>query len=124
MREADPGLGCEQLRVAGNRCLKSVPVDHILRSTHDDRLLTTSITMSQQPSRTRPVWPYLFALGVAAVLTFPTALVLGLAGLDGQAQILLSALAFAALSAGLAFYVRCCLAPSRRRGLDPVRGQT
>jgi hypothetical protein len=71
--------------------------------------------MAIKPARTRPVWPYLYALGVSAVLTFPTALVLDHAGLRGQVQMLLTALAFVTLSAALAAYVRCCLAPPSRR---------
>jgi len=65
-----------------------------------------------------PTWPYLFVLGVAGILSLPTALMLTLSGLDSGERVLATAVVFLTLSGALAHYVRCCLT---RRFARPSR---
>jgi hypothetical protein len=69
-------------------------------------------------SGSMPTWPYLFVLGVAGILSLPTALMLTLSGLDTGQRMLATAVVFLALSGALAHYVRCCLT---RRFARPSR---
>jgi hypothetical protein len=56
-----------------------------------------------------PIWPYLLVLGLAGILSLPTALMLTLSGLDSGDRVLASVVIFLTLSGALAHYVRCCL---------------
>jgi hypothetical protein len=55
-------------------------------------------------------WPYLLALFLACLVSFPTWLMMPFVGIDEQARVTATLSAFCVVGVGLVVYMRCCLA--------------
>jgi hypothetical protein len=54
-------------------------------------------------------WPYLFAIILACLVSFPTWSLLKLSGLGDAPRLILTVAGFAIVSSGLVVYMRCCM---------------